>query len=132
MADNLEDNEREKSRYEFHLKVREYAGREYDRLIVILSGGALTLSIGFLEHFKDGINTCTKWLIIGSWSSLFLSLISILISQLTSLKSIDAELEEKEMLSNIYNNFTTKLNVISLFFLILGVMLFIVFISWNL
>jgi hypothetical protein len=115
-------------RGDFNLKIREYAGREFDRLIVILSSGGLALTISYIEIFKDSLNANFKHLVIFSWVLLFLALVLILSSHLTSMKSIDKELEGKDKVSDRYNTATNILNVSSFIALVLGVLSFLIFI----
>ncbi len=124
----IEELESKDKREDFNLETRKYAGREFDRLIVILSGGGLTLSVGMLEKIKDLITPENKYFLLLSWISLIGSLLLILISQLTSLKSIDYEILEKNRISDNLDFVTDWLNYISLFFLGLGIVMFIYFI----
>jgi hypothetical protein len=124
---NLEAQVSDK-RNDFNLKIREYAGREFDRLIVILSSGGLALTISYIEIFKDNLNPEFKHLVIISWVLLFLALVLILSSHLTSMKSIDKELEENDQVSDYYNIATNILNISSFVFLISGVLAFLIFI----
>lgn len=124
---NLENQVSDK-RSDFNLKVREYAGREFDRLIVILSSGGLALTISYIEIFKDSLNANFKHLVIFSWVLLFLALVLILSSHITSMKSIDKELEGQDKVSDNYNTATNILNVSSFIALVLGVLSFLIFI----
>lgn len=116
-------------RFDFNLKIRDYAGREFDRLIVFLSSGGLALTISYIEIFKDELNKDYRCLVISSWISLFSALVLILSSQLTSIKSIDKELEGEEKCSESYNRATNYLNYSSFAALIVGVLMFLIFIS---
>jgi len=123
LEDQLEDK-----RFDFNLKIRDYAGREFDRLIVFLSSGGLALTISYMEIFKADQDNAFKNLIFTSWILLFSALVLILVSQLTSMKSIDKEVEGNENISDYYNIATNWLNVSSFLALIFGVFTFILFI----
>jgi hypothetical protein len=55
--------------------------REYDRLVTWASGGALALSIGFLEKFGQNANPASKWWLGAGWTLLGLAFASSLWSQ---------------------------------------------------
>jgi hypothetical protein len=123
----LEFKEMENKREDFNLETRRYAGREFDRLIVLLSGGGLTLSLGYIENVIKSIDYILKCLLLFSWVSFTVSLLLILISQLTSMKSIDLEILCENKKSDMYDWLTNALNLFSLGFLILAIIFFISF-----
>lgn len=114
-------------REDFNLETRRYSGREFDRLIVILSGGGLTLSLSFIEKIKDSIDQVSKCFLLFTWISFTLSLLLILISHLTSMKSIDLEILGQDKRSDKFDWATNSLNLFSLGFLILAIIFFIIF-----
>lgn len=120
----MDDNSK---REDFNLETRRYSGREFDRLIVILSGGGLTLSLGFIEKTKDSIDQISKFFLLFTWISFTLSLLLILISHLTSMKSIDLEILGQDKRSDKFDWATNTLNLVSLGFLILAILFFIIF-----
>ena len=110
-------------------KTRRYAGEQYDKLIVYLSSGALTLSVGFIEKIVDLSKIKDLTLLYLSWGLFSASLISILISHRTSLLSIDLEIKEKEEMSDWWNIVTGILNWISMGALVAGIIIFMKFVS---
>ncbi len=120
----LEENNK---RDDFNLETRKYSGREFDRLIVILSGGGLTLSIGFIEKIDGDILVAEKYFLLLTWISFTASLILILISHLTSMKSIDLEILGEDLRSDKFDWITNTLNLVSLGFLFFAIVFFILF-----
>lgn len=118
-----ESNKRE----DFNLETRRYSGREFDRLIVILSGGGLTLSLSFIENINDSFEIISKYFLLSAWISFTLSLLLILISHLTAMKSIDLEILGQNKRSDKFDYITNTLNFLSLLFLILAISFFIIF-----
>jgi|GEM_PF-1248721 len=123
IAELEENNQRD----DFNLETRKYSGREFDRLIVILSGGGLTLSLGFIEKIEGDILAAEKCFLLLTWVSFTASLILILISHLTSMKSIDLEILGEDLRSDKFDWITTTLNLVSLAFLFLAIVFFILF-----
>jgi hypothetical protein len=119
--------EEQNKRDDFNLETRKYSGREFDRLIVILSGGGLTLSLGFIEKIEGGILATEKCTLLLTWISFTASLILILISHLTSMKSIDLEILGENLRSDKFDWITNTLNLVSLAFLFLAIVFFILF-----
>lgn len=120
--------EEHNKRDDFNLETRKYSGREFDRLIVILSGGGLTLSLGFIEKIEGDILAAEKSFLLLTWVSFTASLILILISHLTSMKSIDLEILGEDVRSDKFDWVTNTLNLVSLAFLFLAIVFFILFV----
>jgi len=110
-------------------ETRRYAGEQYDKLIVYLSGGALTLTVGFIEKIVDLSKIKDLSLLYRSWICFSASLIIILISHRTSLLSIDLGIKGKEKPSDVWNIITDILNWISMIALVIGIISFILFVS---
>ena len=110
-------------------ETRRYAGEQYDKLIVYLSSGALTLTVGFIEKIVDLSKVKDLTLLYLSWVLFSASLILILISHRTSLLSIDLEIKTKDKMSNVWNIVTDVLNWISMGALVVGIIIFIQFVS---
>jgi len=114
------------------LKYRDYSIKQFDKLIIFLSSGAIVISIGFINNVVNLKTEISKSLLIWSWTSFALSLISILISQKTSLITMNKELLEEKKCSNFYDKITDCLNWVALISLSIGIILLIIFISTNL
>ncbi len=110
-------------------ETRRYAGEQYDKLIVYLSSGALTLTVGFIEKIVDLSKVKDFTLLYLSWVLFSASLILILISHRTSLLSIDLEIKAKDKMSDVWNIVTDVLNWISMGALVVGIIIFIKFVS---
>lgn len=119
-------------RYKVLLELRNQSSREFDKLIVYLAAGGLGLTVAFTNDLVDLSTAVLKWLLLGTWLAFVLALILNLISQLTSTKTMDLEMEEKECRSDFYNEVTSWLNILSILFLVLGVFFFLIFIAINL
>jgi len=114
------------------LEMRDYAQEQFDKLIVYLNGGALVLTIGFVKDITKVTKETDTTLLICSWSSFVISLLLILLSHKSALLSTDLELKGKEKISDNFDIITTILNWMSFIILIIGLFLFIIFISKNL
>ena len=114
----------------------EVSGR-YDKWILTLSGGALGLSITFLEKIAPTPNPETVWLLTFSWVLFVASILAALISLLTSQSAI------REMRNSLDNGHDLKpskcfgiitnfLNWASAFLFVLGAAAFCFFTLKNL
>lgn len=114
------------------MDLRAEAERQFDKQIIYLSGGALVFSIGFVKDIIGvGKLPVCKWLLIISWICFASSLIINLFSYLSSRQAIDKELLGDEKKSNVYNLLTKILNWSSIFGLLFGLILLIIFASIN-
>lgn len=134
-------------------KCLQYSIEQFDKLIIALSSGSLALSIGFVKDIVQITNETNTSLLKASWYAFALSLISVLLSQITSYKSNQLEIEIsedeiiqyktvyeydkskgkiKKWLEEFYNFLTITFNVISFVVLITGIILFIIFVNQNL
>ena len=123
-----EDN---KSRNDILLEMRDYAQEEFDKLIVYLNSGALVLTIGFVKDITKITEDTDTTLLICSWSSFVCSLLLILLSHKTAILATDFELKEKEITSDRFDTLTSILNWVSFIILMIGIILFITFITKN-
>ena len=69
---------------------------QYDKLVPWASGGALVLSVTFIEKFGQNASPNTGWLLGTSWVLLGLSLLSSLLSQYASTRMYSWRLRELE------------------------------------
>ena len=113
-------------------EIRQSADASFNKLIVYLSSGALALTIGFVQEVVNLSTAICKIILIGSWSLFTISLLVILGSYLTTVKSMDLELDGERDKSNKLDKKTSFLNYSAIFTLVLGIILFIIFISINL
>lgn len=120
-----------KSRNEILLEMRDYAQEEFDKLIVYLNSGALILTIGFVKDITKITEKTDTTLLIWSWSSFACSLLLILLSHKTAILSTDYELKDKETISDRFDAITSFLNWTSFIILMIGIILFITFITKN-
>jgi hypothetical protein len=120
-----------KSRNDILLEMRDYAQEEFDKLIVYLNSGALILTIGFVKDITKITEETDTTLLIWSWSSFVCSLLLILLSHKTAILSTDFELKDKETISDRFDTATSLLNWISFIILMIGIILFITFITKN-
>lgn len=110
-------------------ETRRYSGEQYDKLIVYLASGALTLTVGFIEKIIDLSKINNLILLYLSWICFSTSLILILISHRTSLLSIDLEIKNKSKVSDRWDIATKILCWISMIALVGGILSFIIFVS---
>ena len=128
----MEKSENSKSREEIILEMRDYAEEQFDKLIVYLNSGALVLTIGFVKDIIKITKETNITLLILSWCSFVLSLLFILLSHKSALASTNNEIKGKDKLSDCYDMVTTILNWLAFIILIIGLVLFVIFISKNL
>ncbi|MEP1779325.1 MAG: hypothetical protein ABJH72_17450 [Reichenbachiella sp.] len=110
---------------------RDYAAEQFDKLVVYISSGALVLTIGFVKDIIDITSKTNTVLLKLSWISFTLALLTILLSQITSVKAMDYQLDYKESKAKRWDKATDWLNWMSVGLLISGIILFIVFIWTN-
>ena len=68
--------------------------REYDRLVTWISGGALGLSITFVEKLTPQIRPGSAWMLISGWAFLGLALLTSLFSHYSSSRIHSTRLRE--------------------------------------
>lgn len=113
---------------------------DFEKNLVYLSAGALTLSMGFIEKIIPFDKASNKWLLITSWtllaSTLLLNLASHLISVRNSTKAreeMDSGMEYIKLIERIScrNQIMRILNWISYSLFAFGVLLVVIFCSIN-
>jgi FtsH-binding integral membrane protein len=120
--------------------------RQFDKAILTLAAGALALSLTFITNVVTFPKAETLCLLSSSWIAFVISIISTLISFFSSQKACTKQIEimenefleerqetnDKKRQKNPYNLYTTLLNITSITFFILGVILLMCFTSINL
>ena len=113
---------------------------DFEKNLVYLSAGALTLSLGFIEKIVSFDKANNKWIVVVSWvflaSTLLLNLASHLISVGNSTKAreeMDSGMEYNKLIERIgcRNKIMRILNWISYVLFAIGVFLVVVFCSIN-
>ena len=116
---------------------------QYDKAALTLSGGALALSLTFIDDIAPNPIQCTLWLIGFAWLSLIVSITAVMISfQLSQSASRrqreiwdEAFLADDDQLLKVPNKYswwTDALNKTSLATFILGIILMSIFALTNL
>ncbi len=127
------DNENEEMKeYRNQLYVsRLYSEQQFDKLIVLLSTGGLSFSIMIANNLYSNQNIIihSSFLLMFLWISFALSLILMLFSQISSRRSFDDLLNEKE--TECYALITKFLNWVSLILFLIGLIFLIIFASLN-
>jgi len=139
---NIEKN-KEDVRYKSYLDERrnliegeKEASARYDKWILTLSGGALALSITFIEKIAPSPKPFSLWFLGGAYLFLILTILVALSSHLTSQaafrrqRTINDEKFDSESSSNKTNkiaSFTNALNIMSMIFFVIGIVLLCIF-----
>lgn len=114
---------------------------DFEKNLVYLSAGALTLSIGFIEKIVSLEKASYNWLLITSWILLALTLLLNLASHLISVgnstkarEEMDSGMEYGKLITKIYcrNRNMRALNWITYGIFSIGVIITVVFCSINL
>ncbi len=121
----------DKERKEILNNIRDYSEEQFDQLIVYLSGGGLVLTIGFIDEVIKFETSTAQWLLLTTWICFTISMITILFSHRSSLRSIDLELKGKDNKSDFWDGVTKFLNWFGLLSFILGVILFVIYVILN-
>jgi hypothetical protein len=74
------------------IELESRSAQGFDTAVISLSGGALALSISFINQIAGRVPRF-KWLLIVAWSSLVFSLIAMTVSHLTSQKAMRKQRE---------------------------------------
>jgi hypothetical protein len=113
---------------------------DFEKNLVYLSAGALTLSLGFIEKIVSFDKSNNKWIVVISWgflaSSLLLNLASHLISVGNSTKAreeMDSGMEYNKLIERIScrNKIMRIINWTSYFLFVIGVVSVVIFCSIN-
>lgn len=113
-------------------EMRDYAQEEFDKLIVYLSSGGLILTVGFVKDIVELDSAVWKPLMIASWAGFIISLLLILLSHKSAIKSSTLELVGKHAESDDQDEITNRLNKWSFGMLITAIVIFVIFITINL
>ena len=114
---------------------------DFEKNLVYLSAGALTLSIGFIEKIVSLENASSNWLLITSWILLALTLLLNLASHLISVgnstksrEEMDTGMQYEKLITKIYsrNKNMRNLNWITYVLFSIGIILTVIFCSINL
>jgi hypothetical protein len=120
--DQAEDRNRE-----ILQKIKEKSDDDFEKNITFISAGALGISMTFIEKIVNLPKAIHLWIIITAWGFLTLTLLANLLSHYLSscyhLKAIE-EYDAR-------NKKITRLNLSTIFTLILGIILLIIFLSIN-
>lgn len=118
------------------------AARLFDKAILTLTAGAFGLSLAFIRQIAPSIREGTIYCLIFGWAGFSLSLLSTLISFLSSQYACKRQIEILELdyidnqnslkEKNIPAILTKCLNILSIFFFILGLVFLAIFIILNL
>lgn len=127
-----------------------YSTDRFDVLLISLSTSALILSIGFVEKIIPNLNSINTSSLKSSWLLFVIALISNLISQVTGYYANHYDIKFSKNLIRLergfklagdqnkfeiycknLNNITLTLNGISLFSLITGIIILVLFFSIN-
>lgn len=109
-----------------------------DKYLISLSSGSLGLSIIFVNNIvKDDPIYCKSLLII-SWFLFSITILIVLISFLSSIHSFSKAISQtdsnkiyNEVPGGLWNTLTKTLNIISISFFLLGLILLLTFVSLN-
>ncbi len=118
--------------------------RNFDKYILTLAAGTFGLSLLFMKQIAPQPATGTIWLLVSAWATFGVSILSTLISFLLSQEACskqreildkwykkNAELTEGEI-KNEFATWTKRLNWVSMFLFIIGVIFLTIFSTLNL
>jgi len=121
---------------EWLVKAEHQASQDFDKAILTLAGGALGLSLVFVDPTKLVGPLRASWLLGLSWLSLAVSLLASLSSLLTSrralrisIEQLDSERLAREAPGGKWATYTERLNVAAACLLFAGV-IFLVTFGW--
>lgn len=119
--------------------------RSFDKYILTLAGGTFGLSLLLIKHLVPSFEKGTIGILIAVWITFSMSILATLISFLYSQKACSKQREilkiwymkkedelTEEDTKNNYAGLTHRLNWISMFFFIVGVVLLVIFSAINL
>ena len=134
------NKEKDEKRAKFYSSI-DKSENDFERKITYISAGALALSITFIDKIVNLASAEHFYFLIIGWvllaSTLAVNLISILVSRKLTMKSLDDfdnEIEEPKLIENIAsrNNLISRLDLISLISLLVGIFAVVIFCSVNL
>lgn len=139
MPENSDDNQGDLSEYRNHLiESRRGAQSDYDKAVISLSGGALGISIAVLKDILGTTSYSQVCLLYSAWICWLISLTTMLISFFTSTQALDAAIEQvdtarifEELVGGKWSTVTRVLNCLAGAGLIVGILLFVIFVIIN-
>jgi len=153
MISKLDSDSNDDFKYKVYLEERKSlvgavleGSRLFDRAILTLASGAFGLSLTFIRQIVPNIESGTVFMLICAWVGFCISLLSTLISFLTSqlaclrqIEILEAEYfnnhsshDKKANLKNKASVCTLRLNILSIFAFIIGVIFLAIFSISNL
>lgn len=153
MPSKLDSNGDSDLKYRVYLEERKSlvgakreGSRLFDKAILYLTAGAFGLSLTFIRQIVPSIKSGTVFILICAWAGFCMSLISTLISFLTSQSACSKQIEilEGEYVDNHNSQdrktnhrnkpaiWTKRLNILSIFTFIIGVIFLAIFSIVNL
>ena len=153
MLNKLESDNSDNLEYEVYIEERKLlvdakreGSRLFDRAILTLAAGAFGLSLTFIRQIVPNIKSGTMFMLICAWVGFCVSLLSTLISFLTSQLACSKQIEileaeyfnnhsshdKKANLKNKASDWTRRLNILSIFTFIIGVIFLAIFSISNL
>ncbi len=119
------------------IEIIQKTSAQYDKTIMILSAGAIAISLTFLNNLVRGSTINIKWAILVSWIAFGCSLIFNLFSYLSSqagyiLNINELDTGERSKWATFWNIFTWALNILTLITFIVGVIFLCWFSYYNL
>jgi hypothetical protein len=132
MSDELRD-------YRIELvKADQKSVESFDRTLITLSGGAITISVALLKDVVGDGNIRLTWALISAWAFWAIALSLVLLSFYLGSKSlryamrqVDNQTIATERPGGWYSIITEFANALALASVIIGVVLFLVFVTFN-
>jgi len=125
--------------YKQNREILKYSISQFDKSVIYISSGALTISMAFINNFIKDISKAnnTNFLII-SWTIfsfiIFIGLVAHYISymaHLWSIKNENLKTEDYNKKSKIWNYIIRTLNILSILGIFIGLLFLIFFINKN-
>ena len=108
----------------------DYAQEQFDKMVVYLAGGGLTLTVAFVKDIISFIHPSEQNMVLLklTWIGFVLALLANLFSHRSSLRSMSLFIKKEEKKSDRWDVITTRLNYSSVFFVISSIILFLTFV----
>jgi hypothetical protein len=112
------------------VEVKRDAARSFDQTMITLSGGALALSLTFVQQLAT---KPAQWrgVLIAAWIAFGSALVAILFSFLLFQYAIDARIDGRELTASAWDNWARRANWLSLITFALGVITLLIFCLKN-
>lgn len=154
MESRKDKHERYLDKLEKHISLAKesskYSSDRFDILLISLSTSALILSIGFVDKVIPNLQCISTFLLKSAWLLFVVALVSNLTSQVTGYysnhfdirvtknlirdergKQLKGNQKKLEAFCNILNSLTLIFNAVSLFSLVTGIIILVLFFSNN-